>query len=235
MHPASRLVMLIALGLAFSAGSLGKSGKSQAIVKPLPAVLHECDVNCNTLKLVDGNYVIVTRYPWDRFPGPIVWKVESWNHQSVRLHRTYPVDQVFEGPMSSDGNSLTSVTVNGAPGGTRIAWGAALDTVYGSNSERDRIAPHTAAASGNSPAPAITDEQWQVCGSTIIRGAMQQLEDKVTSDPAAIALQRLACGVTGVCGNAGRPTVFKSRPATDSAGYTKGEPKSFLCQGLFAR
>jgi hypothetical protein len=115
----------------------------------LPPVLHECDVNCNTLKLENGNYVIMTRYPWDRYPGPIVWKVESFTRESVRLHRTYPVDQVFEGKMSDDGNSLVSVTVNGAVGGTRIAWGDSLNTVFGSNAERDS----NRARAGNGPAP----------------------------------------------------------------------------------
>ena len=104
----------------------------------LPTEIHECDVNCITLKLENGNYVYTTHYSWEPPNLKVTWTVESFTRESVALHRTWPVDQVFKGQMSKDGNSLVNVTVNGSPDPkVQIAWGNALNTVYGSNQERD--------------------------------------------------------------------------------------------------
>jgi hypothetical protein len=104
----------------------------------LPPVLHECDVNCNTLRLENGHYVLMTRYPWDRFPGPIIWTVEEFSAHAFKLHRTYPANQVFAGEIAPDGAHLINVTINGTPStGLHIAWGNALSSVYGNNGERD--------------------------------------------------------------------------------------------------
>ena len=49
-------------------------------------------------------------------------------------------------------------------------------------------------------------------------------------------MERLPCFLIGVCGGENvRPTIKKSRPASDSGGFTANDPGSFLCQGLFDR
>jgi hypothetical protein len=64
---------------------------------------------------------------------------------------------------------------------------------------------------------------------------MQAVEDVAIHDPNGAALSLLACGITGVCGQNGRPTILQSRPASDGGRYTAHDPGSFICQGLFAR
>ena len=103
---------------------------------PLPPVIHECDVNCNTLTLRNGSYVVPPQ-PWEHPPGLIIWTVESFTYGWVALHRTYPVTQTFTGQISPNGYTLMNVAVDGRPAAIRFAWGSALNTVYGSNWERD--------------------------------------------------------------------------------------------------
>ncbi len=74
-----------------------------------------------------------------------------------------------------------------------------------------------------------------ICRSKQIREAMQAVEDLAVHDPNGAALSLLACGITGVCGQNGRPTILQSRPASDGGRYTAHDPGSFICQGLFAR
>lgn len=79
-----------------------------------------------------------------------------------------------------------------------------------------------------------------ICRSGTIRAAMQRIEDEQVKDPGAREVGEFACYWTGVCGDVEHPenirtTILDSRPAIDSGGFTKGDPGSFLCQGLFAR
>jgi len=114
------------------------SQEESTVEVSLPPVIHECDVNCLTLTLENGQY-IASHQRWEPPNLRIVWSVESFTPQLVALHRTYPVDQVFRGQISPDGNTLINITYNGRPGpGIKIAWGAALSTVFANNEERDR-------------------------------------------------------------------------------------------------
>ena len=125
-------------------------GDWYAIVDPspvnLPSMMHFCDVNCTTLQLKDGRYESSqtnNRYDpnWTD-----IWTVESFTPASVVLHRTetgnYPFSNVvIRGRMSPDKNSLVDA-VNpfhgpGQPRTIKLAWGSALDTVPGSNAERN--------------------------------------------------------------------------------------------------
>ncbi len=113
----------------------------------LPTIMHFCDVNCTTLQLKNGRYESVqnnNRYDpnWTD-----IWTVERFTPESVILHRTetgnFPFsDVIVKGRMSPDRNSLVNA-VNpfhgqGQPETISLAWGSALNTVPGSNVERNR-------------------------------------------------------------------------------------------------
>jgi len=102
-----------------------------------PAQLHFCWTNCFTLLLNDGVY--------RRADGTEEsWTVETFSSDGIVLHRHdapadwngYQEDVVYAGQVSND--RLISVTVNGKPtSGVDASWGAALNTLPGSNAERD--------------------------------------------------------------------------------------------------
>ena len=103
-----------------------------------PRVLHFCWTNCFTLTLENGLYV--------RTDGSDeTWTVERFTSTSVILHRHdapaawngFSADVTYQGQVSND--RLINVTVNGnAVPDIKMAWGAALDTLPGSNAERDQ-------------------------------------------------------------------------------------------------
>jgi len=110
----------------------------------LPPVIHECDVNCNTLTLQNGYYV-VPPHRWEHPNKPIIWTVEEFTPQWLTLHRTYPVDQVFRAQIAPEGDRSDNVTINGNPeAGLKMAWGTALNSVFGSNEERDQAPARSA-------------------------------------------------------------------------------------------
>jgi hypothetical protein len=124
-----------------------------------PHVLHFCWTNCFTLVLDNGIY--------RRIDGTDEsWTVETFSANTVVLHRHDPPregkgnssDVVYAGQVSND--RLIGVTVNGnAVAGIDASWGAALNTLPGSNAERD--AKSTANLNGpNSanlnPPPSVT-------------------------------------------------------------------------------
>jgi hypothetical protein len=102
-----------------------------------PSQLHFCWTNCFTLILDNGVY--------RRADGTAEsWTVETFTSDAIVLHRHdapaawngYSEDVVYAGQVSND--RLIGVTVNGKPtGGIDASWGAALDTLPGSNVERD--------------------------------------------------------------------------------------------------
>jgi uncharacterized protein DUF4124/YXWGXW repeat-containing protein len=106
-----------------------------------PSQLHFCWTNCFTLILDNGVY--------RRADGTAEsWTVETFTSAAIVLHRHdapadwngYSEDVVYAGQVSND--RLIGVTVNGKPtGGIDASWGAALNTLPGSNAERDAKTP----------------------------------------------------------------------------------------------
>jgi hypothetical protein len=102
-----------------------------------PHELHFCWTNCFTLILDNGVY--------RRTDGTDEsWTVETFSAKAIVLHRHdapadwngHSQDVVYAGQVAND--RLINVTVNGKPvGGVDLAWGAALNTLPGSNAERD--------------------------------------------------------------------------------------------------
>jgi hypothetical protein len=104
---------------------------------PPPRVIHFCWTNCFTLELDGGVY--------RRADGSDeTWTVERFTSTSILLHRHdapaawngFSADVAYEGQVSS--GRLINVTVGGrlVPD-IQAAWGGALDTLPGSNAERD--------------------------------------------------------------------------------------------------
>jgi hypothetical protein len=103
-----------------------------------PHEMHFCWTNCFTLRFDDGAY--------RRTDGTDeTWTVEHFDSATVVLHRHDPradwngfsTDVVYQGQVVND--RLVKVTVNGnlVPD-VNLAWGFALDSLPGSNAERDR-------------------------------------------------------------------------------------------------
>jgi hypothetical protein len=102
-----------------------------------PQLLHFCWTNCFTLSLDQGLY--------KRADGSDeTWTVERFTSNAVILHRhdapvawnEFSTDVVYRGQVVND--RLIDVTVNGRPvPEIAVAWGEALDTLPGSNAERD--------------------------------------------------------------------------------------------------
>lgn len=125
-----------------------------------PRVIHFCWTNCFTLELDNGVY--------RRADGTDeTWTVERFTPGSFRLHRHdapaawngFSADVAYEGRVESE--QLVNVTVGGRPiGDIQAAWGAALDTLPGSNAERDQReqSPMEAGISTAEAPPALRDE-----------------------------------------------------------------------------
>jgi hypothetical protein len=126
------------------------SGRWYAILETsapsLPPVMHFCDVNCITLQRENGRYVNRTT---DAFVDPNysdTWTVESFTRESVVFQRTvtgkFHFQVTYRGQISNDGNSLINAANPfhglGQPTNIMLAWGGSLNTVPGSNAERDR-------------------------------------------------------------------------------------------------
>jgi WXXGXW repeat (2 copies) len=103
-----------------------------------PDLIHFCWTNCFSLSFGNGLY---TR----KDGSDETWTVERFTPTSVVLHRHgvpaawngFSADVTYQGQVSND--RLINVTVNGkAVPDIDVAWGAALDTLPGSNAERDQ-------------------------------------------------------------------------------------------------
>jgi hypothetical protein len=119
-----------------------------------PRVIHFCWTNCFTLSFDNGLY--------RRTDGSDeTWTVERFTSTSVILHRHgvpaawngFSADVTYQGQVSN--GRLIGVTVNGNPvPDINMGWGAALDTLPGTNAERDQgvlAQPKTQAASVSPP------------------------------------------------------------------------------------
>jgi hypothetical protein len=102
-----------------------------------PHELHFCWTNCFTLILDNGVYRRVDGTDEN-------WTVEIFSAKAIVLHRHdapadwngHSQDVVIAGQVSND--RLIGVTVNGKPvSGIDASWGTALNTLPGSNAERD--------------------------------------------------------------------------------------------------
>jgi hypothetical protein len=103
-----------------------------------PALIHLCWTNCFTLQWNQGVYT--------RLDGTEeTWTIEQFTPHAFVLHRHdapaawngHSTDVVYAGQVSD--SRLVNVTVNGAAvPQIAAAWGPALDSLPGSNAERDR-------------------------------------------------------------------------------------------------
>jgi hypothetical protein len=134
--------------------------------RPLPHELHFCWTNCFTLVLDQGVY--------HRADGTDeTWTVETFSNQAVVLHRHdapadwngHSQDVVYAGQVAND--RLIGVSVDGRPtSGIDASWGSALNTLPGSNAERDAPIPENPNSSSSSvvksettPPPLPDEEQ----------------------------------------------------------------------------
>jgi hypothetical protein len=126
-----------------------------------PGVMHFCWTNCFTLELDGGLY--------RRADGSDeTWTVERFTPTSFLLHRHdapaawngFSADVAYEGQISDQ--RLVNVTVGGRPvNDIQAAWGGALDTLPGSNAERDQRSPSppaTADSQSSDAPPPLPDE-----------------------------------------------------------------------------
>ncbi len=103
-----------------------------------PPVLHFCWTNCFTLTLENGRYV--------RADGSDeTWSIERFTSTAVVLRRHdtpaawngFSADVTYQGQVANE--RLINATINGnAVPDIKMAWGAALDTLPGSNAQRDQ-------------------------------------------------------------------------------------------------
>jgi hypothetical protein len=131
-----------------------------------PSQLHFCWTNCFTLILDNGAY--------RRSDDPSeTWTVETFSADVIVLHRHdapadwngYSADVVYAGQVSND--RLIGVTVNGKPtSGIDFSWGSALNSLPGSNAERDGktaaipdSAPVASVSSATPPPPLPEEDQ----------------------------------------------------------------------------
>jgi len=129
-----------------------KSGNWYAMIEgpiSLPSVMHFCDVNCGTLQLQkdDQHYVVTSRNGFEDPGWSETWTVLQFTRESVVLRRTltgkYAFTVTYTGRLSNDGYSLENAANPfhdrpGQPANIKLAWGNALNSVPGSNWERDR-------------------------------------------------------------------------------------------------
>jgi hypothetical protein len=145
-----RIVSLPAI-LACNALTASATNEKAAEDSPrLPTVMHMSAANCATLELRDGHYLLTTKHAWEPPDFSSIWTVVAFTRKLVVFRRhdspnpANPAglngwDVTYTGQISADGNSLVNITENGAPAPyMHLAWGSALDSVPGSNEERDR-------------------------------------------------------------------------------------------------
>jgi hypothetical protein len=119
----------------------------------LPSVMHFCALNCMTLEW-RGRYYLVTSKLGPDPRSRSAWEVERFDAGAVILHRhDFPsgYSPTYRARISPEGDRLVDIVADGRPNpAIQITWGAALNTIPGSNEERDR----KLAASSPPPAPA---------------------------------------------------------------------------------
>ena len=132
-----------------------KSGNWYATVERNPAgppsVMHVCLANCGTWTLDKGPPFNKPHY--GSAASTTLVTVDSWTRESVIMNRTdtgsVPGTAILTGKLSSDGNSIVNGNIawtwhpccGTGSGPFTAAWGPAINTVPGSNAERDRGRP----------------------------------------------------------------------------------------------
>jgi hypothetical protein len=150
-----RVVFLGLISVVAVCGQSSSTAKAAASVDPalIPSVLHLCAQHCVTFTRENDQLTNYTIFPGQRNVKRVM-VVERFTPESVVIRRTdtgsHPLTVVYSGRMSSDGNSLPGA-------GWKMTWGAALDSLPGSDEERDRRkAPaQTAAPSAKPSAPVL--------------------------------------------------------------------------------
>jgi hypothetical protein len=113
-----------------------------------PRVMHWCSpIHCSTLTLDGGPPFDKPHYGSIASGTGTIITVERWTRDSVILNRsdinpTFRGTAVLRGHLSSDGNSMVNGTIEWTSGNTgtypfQAAWGMAIDTVPGSDAERN--------------------------------------------------------------------------------------------------
>jgi hypothetical protein len=121
-------------------GSVGGAGEAP----PMPAVIHFCDSNCMTLQQVgEGHYQVQPQGPMPA-DWSDTWTVQRWTRGDVTMQRnlTYngnSSEVEYHGTLSPAGDRLLGAR---SPYGNvhefiRMAWGPSLNTVPGTNAQRD--------------------------------------------------------------------------------------------------
>jgi hypothetical protein len=109
----------------------------------LPDVMHFCAINCMALTLTNGQYITSYIDVASGFIVTGIWTVEKFSSKSVIFNRKDSTGfaAVFKGKISSDGNRLVDITMNGAPvRGAILTWGDALNSIPSSNATQDQLA-----------------------------------------------------------------------------------------------
>jgi hypothetical protein len=139
--------------------------RAEDVQVPAPE-LHFCWTNCFTL-VFDQDHGLYRRQDGTNE----TWTVERFTSASVVLHRHddpvawngYKTDVTYQGQVQDD--RLINVTVNGNPvPEVNLAWGWALDSLPGSNAERERRRVAQISAQPVSPPPsdyieAVSDQE----------------------------------------------------------------------------
>jgi hypothetical protein len=152
-----RGAFLIALILSVGSAQVLAATETDQSNAP-PDVIHFCWTNCFSLTFGNGRYT--------RTDGADeTWTVERFTPTSLILHRHstpaawngFSADVTYAGQIS-DGQ-LINVTVNGrGVAGINMAWGAALETLPGSNAERDqRLSAQQQKQAPSLSTPPVTD------------------------------------------------------------------------------
>ena len=126
----------------------------------IPSLLHWCSAHCSTWTLDKGAPFDKPHYGSQALGAIVI--VERWTRESVVMNRTdynVPGKAVLTGKLSSDGNSIVNGTIEWTyhpccglgTGKFQAAWGPALDTVPGTDEERE--ARQTAALKDRQNAP----------------------------------------------------------------------------------
>jgi len=121
-----------------------------------PRIMHWCSAHCTTLTLDSGPPFDRPHYGKQGSEQIII--VERWTSDSVLLNRRdntsrFKGTAILRGRISTDGNSIVDGKIEWTSGNTgtygyQAAWGAAINTVPGSDAERDRARPPSSNPSG---------------------------------------------------------------------------------------
>jgi hypothetical protein len=101
-----------------------------------PTIIHFCAQHCGSLILDSGPPFDKPHYGSEAAGS--IWVVDNFTPESVIIRRTdsrpRPYSAVYTSRISSDGNSISG-------NGWKMVWGAALNTLPGSDAEREARGP----------------------------------------------------------------------------------------------